>query len=248
MPARPPADAREPHSMKQTVSASLIDGIRQAWQDNADLRPHAGLLDLHLDNGVVTVTGEVPRIAAKKRAVSDARALCGRVADRVRVTPRQPMTDREISDLLFDAFAGEPVFRGMDVRRRQAPQRSFSDDQSAIAFAVQEGVALPEGQVPGLDCKRLAGVMAWWIPGSRDVVNELSVAPADAFDSVAEAVRLVLEKDPCVEAAPVRVGARGTEVTLAGSVPSADQRRLAELDAWYVFGVDRVRNRMTVHR
>ncbi len=234
--------------MKQAVTASLIDGIRQAWQDDADLRPHADLLDLYLDNGVVTVAGEVPRIAAKKRALSDAKALCGRVADRVRVSPRQPMADREICELLLDAYASEPVFRDIGVHSRQTPRRSIDTGDFTIAFAVHEGIVLLQGRVPGLDCKRLAGVMAWWIPGSRDVVNDLSVTAADTFDSIAEAVRLVLEKDPCVEAAPVRVGAQGTEVTLAGSVPSTDQRWLAELDAWYVFGVDSVRNRMTVHR
>jgi len=234
--------------MKNTVTASLIDGIRQAWQEDANLRAHAGLLDLYMDRGVVTVAGEVPRIAEKKRALSDARALCGRIIDRVRVTPRQPMTDREISELLSDALAGEPVFRETHVHFQRVPQDAICDGRSTIAYSVQEGVVLLKGQVPGLDCKRLAGVLAWWIPGSCDVVNELSVAPADPFDSVAEAVRLVLEKDPCVEAAPLRVGADGSAVTLAGSVPSTEQRQLAELDAWYVFGVDKVSNRMTVHR
>lgn len=234
--------------MTRNISASLIDEIRQAWQEDADLRPHAGLLDLYLDNGVVNVAGEVPRIAAKKRALSGAKTLCGRVADRVRVTPRHPMADWEISDLLLDAYAGEPVFRGIEIRHQQGPRRPAWDGNPTIAFSVHEGVVFLDGHVPGLDCKRLAGVMAWWIPGCRDAVNNLSVAPADSSDSVAEAVRLVLEKDPCVEAAPVRVGAQGSEVTLAGSVPSADQKRLAELDAWYVFGVDNVRNRITVQR
>ncbi len=233
--------------MIQANAASLIDGIRQAWHADGELRPHADLLDLFMENGVVTVMGEVPGIAEKKRALLGAGAYCTRLRDRITVAPRQPMADGEIRELLFDAFAGEPVFQDVDVRTDldgTAPGHA----EASIAFSVRDGIVGLEGQVAGLDCKRLAGVMAWWIPGSRDVVNALSVAPADAFDSIAEAVRLVLEKDPCIEAAPIRVGAQGTEVTLAGSVNSADQRRLVEMDAWYVFGVDKVSNRMHVRR
>jgi len=150
--------------------------------------------------------------------------------------------------MLIDAYAGEPLFSDIHVRLRQERLHPVSDGSAAIGVSVEQGIVHLAGSVPGLDCKRLAGVMAWWIPGSRDVVNGLSVPPASTFDSLAEAVRQVLEKDPCVEAAPVRVGARDSDVTLAGTVTSPDQRRLAELDAWYVFGVDNVINRMTVRR
>ena len=35
-------------------------------------------------------------------------------------------------------------------------------------------------------------------------------------------------------------------VTLAGLVPSESEREMAEWDAWYVFGVDRVHNKIEV--
>jgi len=35
-------------------------------------------------------------------------------------------------------------------------------------------------------------------------------------------------------------------VTLEGDAPSAPQKEMAEFDAWYVFGVDKVDNRMEV--
>lgn len=234
--------------MEQATAASLLDGIRQAWSRDAVLRPCDGLLDLTFENGIVTVRGEVPHIAVKKRALAGARALCAGVADRIRVAPRQPMADNEIHDLLWDVYAHEPVFHEIDVRPGEPGLRSAPVGSAAITFAVCDGVVSLAGCVPGLDCKRLAGAMAWWVPGSRDVMNGLSVAASDTFDSIAEAVRLVLEKDPCVEAGPVRVGAHGSEVTLAGAVHSEDQRHLAELDAWYVFGVDKVTNGILVRR
>jgi osmotically-inducible protein OsmY len=55
-----------------------------------------------------------------------------------------------------------------------------------------------------------------------------------------DAVRLVLEKDPFVNADQVRVSAKNSVITLEGLVINDVQRRMAENDAWYVFGVDKV--------
>jgi len=68
----------------------------------------------------------------------------------------------------------------------------------------------------------------------------------DNFDLIAEGVRLALEKDPFIEAGQIRVGVRDTVVTLAGILPSEAQRHMAECDAWYVFGVDKVVNNIEV--
>jgi osmotically-inducible protein OsmY len=95
-----------------------------------------------------------------------------------------------------------------------------------------------------LTAKRLAGVLAWWVPGSRDVVNGIEVLPPaeDNDDEVVDAVRLVLEKNPFVNASQIRVSCSNYIVTLEGLVKSEAQRRMAEADAWYVFRVDRVVN------
>ena len=88
------------------------------------------------------------------------------------------------------------------------------------------------------------GVLAWWCPGVGDVINGLEAASdqSDGPDRIADAVRVVLEKDPYVDAAQVKVGVRRRTVRLTGFLPSAEQARLAENDAWYVFGVDDVVN------
>jgi osmotically-inducible protein OsmY len=105
------------------------------------------------------------------------------------------------------------------------------------------------GTVPSLGHMRLAGVLAWWVPGSRDVVNDLDVVPAeaDSDDEMTDAVRGALEKDPFVNADQIRVSTRGRVVTLTGVVPKDAERDMAERDAWYVAGVDDVRNELTVH-
>jgi osmotically-inducible protein OsmY len=104
------------------------------------------------------------------------------------------------------------------------------------------------GRVPGLVSKRLVGVMAWWIPGVRDVVNGIAVEPAedDGPEMIAEAVRVVLERDPFVNASQVGADVQGTTIRLRGVVPSDIEKAAAERDAWCIFAVDRVVNEIQV--
>lgn len=92
------------------------------------------------------------------------------------------------------------------------------------------------GTVTGLVAKRLAGVLAWWVPGNRDVVNGIEVVPSpeDNADEVVDAIRLVLEKDPFVKASQIRVRCSNYRVTLEGLVKNETQRQKAEADTWYV--------------
>ena len=107
---------------------------------------------------------------------------------------------------------------------------------------------LLDDHVTGLMQKRLAGVLAWWVPGSRDVINGMEVVPdqSDSDEEMAKAVRIVLKKDPFVNEERIRVSARQSVVMLEGDAPSAPQRDMAEFDAWYVFGVDKVINHLEI--
>jgi osmotically-inducible protein OsmY len=68
----------------------------------------------------------------------------------------------------------------------------------------------------------------------------------DADEEIAKAVRLVLEKEPFVNVERIRVAVKKAVVTLEGEAPSVPQREMAEFDAWYVFGVDKVDNRLEI--
>jgi osmotically-inducible protein OsmY len=196
--------------------------------------------------------GEVPDIAAKKLALERAASVIAgpRILDRLRVRPAVRMADGEIRDLLRDALVSETAFADCAIRiwvkdRLETAQQPTAGAGS-IDVKVVDGVVTLDGDVPGLVLKRLAGVLAWWVPGSRDVVNGLGVTPPeeDNEDAITDAVRIALEKDPFVNAEQIRVATRASVVTLSGLVPSESEREMAEFDAWYVFGVDRVVNRI----
>ena len=234
----------------------VLNRVRAALASEPRLDLHTFPIELSFAQGTLTLEGEVGDVAAKKLALERAAALpeVTGIIDRLRVRPAQRMGDGEIRDLVRDAFLQEPAFADFAIRRRLGERvetvREPPEARGAIDLEVEDGVVTLNGQVPGLDDKRLAGVLAWWVPGSRDVINGIAVEPPedDSDDAILEAVRLVLEEDPFVDASQIRVGVKNASVRLTGLVPTEAEREMAEFDAWFVFGVDKVDNRIEVHR
>jgi osmotically-inducible protein OsmY len=149
----------------------------------------------------------------------------------------------------------EHTFRELEIREvdsgRVVLARGVpSDGRGSIEIEVEDGTVRLDGLVPDLVTKRLAGAMAWWVPGTRDVINGVAVEPPeeDSPDMIAEAIRVILEKDPFVNASQVRAGVRGAAVRLTGLVPTEAERQAAERDAWCTFAVDDVINEIEVRR
>jgi len=207
-----------------------------------------------LEAGAVILEGEVDSVAVKKRLLARAAAhpaVTG-VVDRVRVAPAQRMGDGEIRDRLRDALLAEPALGEVALREvvkgTVVPVREPQGARGDVCLRVEDGVVTLDGCAPSLAHQRLAGVLAWWVPGVRDVINGLDVAApeADTDDEITDAVRVALEKDPFVDPSQVRVTTHDAAVTLEGLVPKEAEREMAELDAWYVLGVERVDNRIEV--
>jgi hypothetical protein len=59
---------------------------------------------------------------------------------------------------------------------------------------------------------------------------------------VLDALRLVLEIDPLVQAEQITAACRNYRVELKGYVRTEEERRQTELDAWALFAVDNVVN------
>jgi osmotically-inducible protein OsmY len=198
--------------------------------------------------------GEVDHIAGKKLALEAAAHVPGvaHIVDRLRVQPATPMGDGEIRDKVRDALLEETTLESCTIRvldqGRLETVREPADAVGTIDVRVEDSIVTLDGDVAGYGQKRLAGVLAWWVPGSRDVINGIGVTPPeqDSEAAMTDAVLQVLEKDPFVNSESIRVHTRRAAVTLDGTVPREAERKLAEDDAWYVFGVDKVVNRLTV--
>lgn len=240
--------------MIETDQEVLAEG-RAALASEPRLADCHARIALSFAESVMTMTGEVPGVAAKKLALKRIAGLekVTGIVDRLHVVPAEPMGDGQIRVLLRDAFLQEPAFSEFALMEKtnggiETVQDPADVVRGRIEFTVEDGVVTLNGEVPGLGQKRLAGVLAWWVPGSRDVINGLAESPPeeDNDDEITDAVRIALEKDPFVNVSQVQVTTRDSVVTLRGLVPTDSERDMAEADAWYVLGVNGVDNELAV--
>jgi osmotically-inducible protein OsmY len=230
----------------------IVKEIRATLEKDPRINLHRYPITVAIENGDLVLAGDVENIAAKKLALVEAAEIHGvqRIVDRLRVTPAEKMGDAEIRDHVCKVLLEEPAFvrcliHGLIEGELETVQKPLPEAGSIIV-AVRDGIVTLNGEVPSLTHKRLAGVLAWWVPGAGDVINGLEEVPPeeDNDDEVIDAVRLVLEKDPFVNASKIRVSSKDWIVTLEGLVPNDTMRQMAERDAWYVLGVKSVINRI----
>ena len=239
------------------TTVELTKRIRAALERDIRINLHRFPISIALQNDDVILAGEMANVAAKKLALLAAAQIHGvhRIVDRLTVTPAEKMGDAEIRDHVCKLLIQEPALEeclihgvaGGDLKPVQLP---IPEPAGWITVEVNDGVVTLNGKVPSLSHKRLAGVLAWWVPGTRDVINGLEEAPPeqDNDDELTDAVRLVLEKNPFVNASKITVSCKDWVVALEGLVPSDSMKQMAERDAWCVVGVKEVINRIAVKR
>ncbi len=208
---------------------------------------------LAFEDGVLEVEGAAPDVRTKRRVIRSVTAVPGvaRVVDRLRVRPTEPMGDGEVADHVTDAIAEDPVFAECTIRKRvRGDVRTVRDATGArgdLTVAVEDGIVALEGEMPTRAHARLAAVLAWWVPGTQNVVDRLRVASEDDNDEeLIDSIRTVFEKDPFIDASELRVQALSGVVTLTGVAANAAQREIAEHDAFFVPGVVDVINTVEV--
>jgi osmotically-inducible protein OsmY len=236
--------------------SEVVKRIEGALEQEPKVNLHRGAVRVEFDGSTATLSGEVENIAAKRIALKRTASLpeVSGIVDRLRVQPAERMGDGEIAAHVEHALSQESAFDDCAIAKRVGDTyeivrpREPDRRQWWIEIRVDDGVVTLDGSVPSLSHKRLAGAMAWWVPGSRDVIDGLGVEP-DEQDSDAEildALELVLEKDPLLDASQIRATCKNAVVTLHGYARNDAERELAEFDAWAVFGVDDVINELAV--
>ena len=223
----------------------MLDALAASLAKNPRLVFGGRAPTLALADGVLTVDGEVADVRSKKLTLELLAAARGveYLDDRLRVVPAEPMSDASIRDHLVPMILGDTSFDecSIDVlddgrieRVREA--RAIGEPKGNMRIAVSAGVVTLDGTVPSRNHARLASALAWWVPGTRDVKDLLGARVPEGFDELdlVEGVRIVLEKDPLVDAGQIRVNARDTTITLTGTVSCELERGAAERDAWFV--------------
>jgi osmotically-inducible protein OsmY len=231
---------------QQTITA-----IRKALDNEPGVNLHEHPVRVAIEAEGVVLSGTLPDIKAKRLAHYRAVAAAGEVPvlDHLKVTPSEVRADEVLAEAVHEALSGEPVFREYHVVARPGTENNPDAHAGDIEVTVADGgVVTLTGRVQSLTHKRLADVLTWWVPGVVGVHDCLHVEPAeqDNDGEITDALRMVLEKDPWIDAGEIQVHVRDKVVTLEGLAYSEHQRHMAELDAWYVLGVHQVSNKLVV--
>jgi osmotically-inducible protein OsmY len=232
----------------------LAQRVHQALQ--ADRRLKGATLKLRRERGRLCLEGEVQDISAKRIACALARRTAGdlQVDDQLRLRCGERLGDGAVREALVRALMQQRELHNCTVSQRdqgqdQLLQEAHDDWPSGeIAVEVADGEVTLTGKVISLSHKRMIEALAWRTPGCCNVVDQIRVEPAedDNDDELADAIRLMLEMDPFVRADQVGIRSEGGVVTLGGVLPAEEERHLAEMNAWSVWGVVDVRNRIEV--
>lgn len=234
--------------MAQTTPLEILDLVQVALQKETLYGVNRYPVQLALHERTLIMAGEFPDIRAKRHAVHVAQVTAGdlEILDHLNVTVAVHEEGTLRSEVIR-ALQGEPVFSETTLRLQLDGDIEVLRENAGEAYIdirVEGGAVSLSGQVNSLSHRRLAEVLCWWSLGCERVDNLLEVVPGetDNDDEVSDALRLAIEKDPLVHAEQISIHVHNGSVTLQGYVPSQEERRLAELDAWYVPGVYEVVN------
>jgi osmotically-inducible protein OsmY len=227
------------------VDDTVIEHARAALESDPRLAGRVGKVRFVLQEDEIVLDGVVDDIAARRlipRIVADSVAVDG-VIDRLRLAAVERSSDETLAADLQRSLAAEPVFAGYRILTGREPGDPGKGDMEVCVHA-RDGVLRLSGTVGSLSHRRIAEVLAWWTRGRTGVDNRLELSPdqQDNDDEITDAIRIVLEKDPWLDATQVQVETRDGVVQLHGMLPGEEQKRMAEKNAWYVPGVRDVMN------
>jgi osmotically-inducible protein OsmY len=231
-----------PESTESVIKAILAD-----LEHDVRVNLHRYPIQVALQDGSLALDGVVEDIAAKRIARHAAHRHAGHlpVLDRLRVEVPPAEGVSHSRDEVVNVLLDEPDFKECGLRVRDGEELrilrpgSGAWGERVIEVEARDGSVILSGEVLSLTHRRLAEVLAWWVGGCERVENLLHVVPPEreTDDELANAVQIVLQKDPLVQADDLAVTVREGQVTLAGRVASQEERRLALQDVWYIPGV-----------
>ncbi|NGP54492.1 BON domain-containing protein [Thioalkalivibrio sp. XN8] len=225
--------------------AELADQIiRELWQDQRVDLEHAAI-SFAAEDGQLRLEGEVPGLAAKRIVANISQQLAGDstvVEDRL-CLQADVASDADIARKVARYLSDEPEFRACSIavhhdRESRIVQQHDRSDYRLHA-RVDQGVIRLTGDVGSHTHRRFAEVLCWWVPGCVRVDNWLEVRPyeSDSDNLLTDAIRIVLEKDPFVDATQVRAATAAGIVELRGLLPTEEAHRHVVRDVWAVPGV-----------
>lgn len=212
------------------------DEVEHAVRDalRHDPRVSSVLVELFVDDGVVTLTGEVDNLEAKRAAERDASNTVGvwRVRNYMRVRPEEPPSDEELL-----------------TRLERALKRDSVTERLNVVVTVRNGKAYLYGEVDTQFQYRQVGNVASAVNGVIDVVNlvdvDLDWKPEKNDWEIQADVENQLWWSPFVDGEQIDVDVEEGIAILTGTVETWHERSVAAENA-YEAGARSVVNNLKV--
>ena len=184
-----------------------------------------------VEDGIVTVAGEVPSFAEKwnaERAVERVEGVRG-IVNKIEVKPIGEFSDADIAREAADAL-----------------RWNLMVPPGKVIPKVENGYITLTGEVNYEFQRRAAEKAVRYIPGVKGVINLVTVKPKVEPRNVKAKIEETFKRMAALDAENVSVEVNGSEVILRGTVRSWAERHEAEKTAWAAPGVTSVKNYITV--
>ena len=193
-----------------------------------------------VQNGTVTLSGQVNLFAYKAQAIKKARKT------------------KDIKDVRDNIAVGGPtlpdnVLQRNLLKRIEMDRVGYGEVFDAISVAVQNGVVELGGHAIGPVTQQSAVSLAAYTPGVKEVIDRISIDPVSQFD---DGIRIAtyraiygyppLQRYAIVPWKPIRISVQNGRVTLYGVVDSQMDKQLAYMRAMQVPSVFQVTNDLVV--
>jgi hyperosmotically inducible periplasmic protein len=191
------------------------------------------------EDGIVTLSGNVDLYQQKLDAAKKVRKLDRVQGVRNLVAVNSTAPDAEVEAKLE--------------RQLHYDRMGFDNEFNFVDVSVKDGVATLTGETRTDVGRDSALALANYMPGVKDVVDNIKVSPVSGFDDRIRISALrAIYRDPVLSryasdpAKPIRIVVDNGKLSLYGTVATAMDKQVAGIRANQVFGVFTVQNNLEV--
>jgi hyperosmotically inducible periplasmic protein len=197
-------------------------------------------LQASVDDGIVTLTGSVEVYQQKVDAAKKVRKMANVQGVRNLIS----VEGQNVSDAQLAAQLDRKLYYD---------RVGYDNEFNYVTASVQSGVATLSGETRTEVGRDSALSLANSMPGVKDVVNDIRVAPVSSFDDDIRVRALrAIYRDPVLSrygmdpASPIRIVVSNGKLSLYGTVENKMDKQVAGIRANGVFGVFSVQNNLQV--